>query len=153
VFTARYALSPYIKQIRFVFKGLITAISQHVSASSHAIIRGYTLWLAQNVHMVHNGIVIQHTSTSKKLQLDFKVNLKTSEHCFIDFINILNIIQCGCYVSFIRATIGTISNNSVQANYETQTVVNHMDILYYLQWIPPDDGVIGRRNMSGNSND
>jgi hypothetical protein len=24
VFTARYALSPYIKQIRFVFKGLIT---------------------------------------------------------------------------------------------------------------------------------
>jgi hypothetical protein len=23
VFTARYALSPYIKQIRFVFKGLI----------------------------------------------------------------------------------------------------------------------------------
>jgi hypothetical protein len=26
VFTARYALSPYIKQIRFVFKGLITTI-------------------------------------------------------------------------------------------------------------------------------
>jgi hypothetical protein len=26
VFTARYALSPYIKQIRFVFKGLIVSI-------------------------------------------------------------------------------------------------------------------------------
>jgi hypothetical protein len=26
VFTARYALSPYIKQIRFVFKGLITGL-------------------------------------------------------------------------------------------------------------------------------
>jgi hypothetical protein len=26
VFTARYALSPYIKQIRFVFKGLISHI-------------------------------------------------------------------------------------------------------------------------------
>jgi hypothetical protein len=26
VFTARYALSPYIKQIRFIFKGLITAL-------------------------------------------------------------------------------------------------------------------------------
>jgi hypothetical protein len=25
VFTARYALSPYIKQIRFVFKGLMVA--------------------------------------------------------------------------------------------------------------------------------
>jgi hypothetical protein len=28
VFTARYALSPYIKQIRFVFKGLITVSNQ-----------------------------------------------------------------------------------------------------------------------------
>jgi hypothetical protein len=27
VFTARYALSPYIKQIRFVFKGLIVLAS------------------------------------------------------------------------------------------------------------------------------
>jgi hypothetical protein len=26
VFTARYALSPYIKQIRFVFKGLINIV-------------------------------------------------------------------------------------------------------------------------------
>jgi hypothetical protein len=30
VFTARYALSPYIKQIRFVFKGLIN-INKHYS--------------------------------------------------------------------------------------------------------------------------
>jgi hypothetical protein len=29
VFTARYALSPYIKQIRFVFKGLIRFTSVH----------------------------------------------------------------------------------------------------------------------------
>jgi hypothetical protein len=27
VFTARYALSPYIKQIRFVFKGLISTVA------------------------------------------------------------------------------------------------------------------------------
>jgi hypothetical protein len=33
VFTARYALSPYIKQIRFVFKGLIT-IHNHVPKDS-----------------------------------------------------------------------------------------------------------------------
>jgi hypothetical protein len=29
--------------------------------------------------------------------------------------------------------------------------MNRMDILYYLQWIPPDDGVTGRRNMSENN--
>jgi hypothetical protein len=29
VFTARYALSPYIKQIRFVFKGLNNALQFH----------------------------------------------------------------------------------------------------------------------------
>jgi hypothetical protein len=28
VFTARYALSPYIKQIRFVFKGLMRCYAQ-----------------------------------------------------------------------------------------------------------------------------
>jgi hypothetical protein len=33
VFTARYALSPYIKQIRFVFKGLIGEIT-----SSHTVV-------------------------------------------------------------------------------------------------------------------
>jgi hypothetical protein len=32
VFTARYALSPYIKQIRFVFKGLINAVSMYVKS-------------------------------------------------------------------------------------------------------------------------
>jgi hypothetical protein len=31
VFTARYALSPYIKQIRFVFKGLNSVMSEFVS--------------------------------------------------------------------------------------------------------------------------
>jgi hypothetical protein len=32
VFTARYALSPYIKQIRFVFKGLkyVTTFTYHI---------------------------------------------------------------------------------------------------------------------------
>jgi hypothetical protein len=39
VFTARYALSPYIKQIRFIFKGLITTIDgeQSVSFKSSSI--------------------------------------------------------------------------------------------------------------------
>jgi hypothetical protein len=31
VFTARYALSPYIKQIRFVFKGLIFILAKCLS--------------------------------------------------------------------------------------------------------------------------
>jgi hypothetical protein len=33
VFTARYALSPYIKQIRFVFKGLIFKIHEQIKVS------------------------------------------------------------------------------------------------------------------------
>jgi hypothetical protein len=46
VFTVRYALSPYIKQIRSVFKGLIklTDITQELgmlSCSSHSIVRDY----------------------------------------------------------------------------------------------------------------
>jgi hypothetical protein len=39
VFTARYALSPYIKQIRFVFKGLITqwaTQAQHIQEKTAA---------------------------------------------------------------------------------------------------------------------
>jgi hypothetical protein len=38
VFTARYALSPYIKQIRFVFKGLISAtVEDRVTFKLHAV--------------------------------------------------------------------------------------------------------------------
>jgi hypothetical protein len=35
VFTARYALSPYIKQIRFVFKGLIYVSNAYFSGALH----------------------------------------------------------------------------------------------------------------------
>jgi hypothetical protein len=34
VFTARYALSPYIKQIRFVFKGLNTCLLEYSHVAS-----------------------------------------------------------------------------------------------------------------------
>jgi len=34
VFTARYALSPYIKQARFVFKGLIRNCAHHSSTEA-----------------------------------------------------------------------------------------------------------------------
>jgi hypothetical protein len=36
VFTARYALSPYIKQIRLAFKGLISAIDGGKKSASRA---------------------------------------------------------------------------------------------------------------------
>jgi hypothetical protein len=36
VFTARYALSPYIKQTRLVFKGLISAIDESKRSASRA---------------------------------------------------------------------------------------------------------------------
>jgi hypothetical protein len=35
VFTARYALSPYIKQIRFVFKGLMGEVGVEMFKISH----------------------------------------------------------------------------------------------------------------------
>jgi hypothetical protein len=35
VFTARYALSPYIKQISFVFKGLIMTITISTNINNH----------------------------------------------------------------------------------------------------------------------
>jgi hypothetical protein len=37
MFTARYALSPYIKQIRFVFKGLNEQIALHI----HCVLTKY----------------------------------------------------------------------------------------------------------------
>jgi hypothetical protein len=44
VFTARYALSSYIKQIRFVFKGLIDTVAGTV----HAFVLGFT----QNLYCI-----------------------------------------------------------------------------------------------------
>jgi hypothetical protein len=37
VFTARYALSPYIKQIRFVFKGLMSVFLLYTARSHNAV--------------------------------------------------------------------------------------------------------------------
>jgi hypothetical protein len=53
VFTARYALSPYIKQIRSVFKGLIfknsyDPISKHLTAISD---RSYSLWRTNCIYI------------------------------------------------------------------------------------------------------
>jgi hypothetical protein len=43
VFTARYALSPYIKQIRFVFEGLIYMNMRYgMYGDTHSYLRAYS---------------------------------------------------------------------------------------------------------------
>jgi hypothetical protein len=45
----------------------------------------------------------------KKATIEFESDFKASAHDFIDFRYIFKLfIQCGCYVSYTRATIGTI---------------------------------------------
>jgi hypothetical protein len=48
VFTARYALSPYIKQIRFVFKGLMLDILP-CSCFSHVFILHHLLYVVYTI--------------------------------------------------------------------------------------------------------
>jgi hypothetical protein len=44
VFTARYALSPYIKQTRFVFKGLIEVRFLFMISGFHRDVRSALCW-------------------------------------------------------------------------------------------------------------
>jgi hypothetical protein len=68
VFTARYTVSPYIKQIRFVFKGLIcmcgvmlniTAADQSagISSASRVTDLSWSLVKIQNMHFITINIV------------------------------------------------------------------------------------------------
>jgi hypothetical protein len=69
VFTARYALSPYIKQIRFVFKGL--NITQ-LTISSHAAIKHSAFtFLAAQEQLIHEDEVVCTFDECDKLWYDF----------------------------------------------------------------------------------
>jgi hypothetical protein len=71
VFTARYALSRYIKEIHFVFKGLILQLKP----SKCAII----------VHSLLSLLVLQHVSADRHLQAGVRkllhTTFKTSQCC------------------------------------------------------------------------
>jgi hypothetical protein len=58
VFTARYALSPYIKQIRFVFKGLMT-LSQ-IETAWHVITERLSIRKRKNMEQESSGLVLRH---------------------------------------------------------------------------------------------
>jgi hypothetical protein len=60
VFTARYALSPYIKQIRFVFKGLnMITDTAHVTALS----KNYTVQGNANALQLPSGDIRKYKFT------------------------------------------------------------------------------------------
>jgi hypothetical protein len=60
VFTARYALSPYIKQIRFVFKGLNLVVYE-VATELLKELSGDALDRVQAVGVVERGWMGGHT--------------------------------------------------------------------------------------------
>jgi hypothetical protein len=58
VFTARYALSPYIKQIRFVFKGLNKELQRKTLKSIHVVKERDSKWIFEQ----HPSPVPRHSS-------------------------------------------------------------------------------------------
>jgi hypothetical protein len=83
VFTARYALSPYIKQIRFVFKGLIssnTSFGQSKSHSRHCNCRGPVLWFRLRFLSFFKGALLLNVNTI--VQREFS-NCKTSSAWYL----------------------------------------------------------------------
>jgi hypothetical protein len=56
VFTARYALSPYIKQIRFAFKALILAFPNFANARKNCTVqnRAHLYTTSQNMYLIHH---------------------------------------------------------------------------------------------------
>jgi hypothetical protein len=60
VFTARYALSPYIKQIRFVFKGLNQTRGQAMNTVQ---------WLPGRVHICAYGYIRRYVKVKVKKSL------------------------------------------------------------------------------------
>jgi hypothetical protein len=82
VFTARYALSPYIKQIRFVFKGLITHCRINFYAEFRRLVSSIELespllhFFKKSLHRIQYSRIIFH--------LRHRFMMATS-HCFILF--------------------------------------------------------------------
>jgi hypothetical protein len=77
VFTARYALSPYIKQIRFVFKGLICYLPHFIyglfndAASNSGAIVTREAWFGK--HVEGNGrCLIRDTNNLKSCTVGLK---------------------------------------------------------------------------------
>jgi hypothetical protein len=69
VFTARYALSPYIKQIRSVFKGLITV---HYKTFHHHHVNHHATFLTSNLYL---GISLMVTVAIRALDLKYLVKI------------------------------------------------------------------------------
>jgi hypothetical protein len=59
VFTARYALSPYIKQIRFVFKGLIRLTTYYFWDAADDKFNKFLLFLSRYFRLLYHGV--RHT--------------------------------------------------------------------------------------------
>jgi hypothetical protein len=82
VFIARYALSPYIKQIRFVFKGLINASSEgHI----RVVELFHPVWVLY-------GIVFCYEC--KTLQISMSVFIITSIFIFVIFARVGIFVLC-----------------------------------------------------------
>jgi hypothetical protein len=73
VFTARYALSPYIKQIRFVFKGLKI---QLVPRSKLRVIKTSQLMPHREILVVCSEIHKKYVNTLCRQNVEF-VNVKS----------------------------------------------------------------------------
>jgi hypothetical protein len=68
VFTARYALSPYIKQIRFFFKGLISVYSLLTAAGSHGLYT-YGKWAPHFESVKHKRVCFK---VRRGVQMSFR---------------------------------------------------------------------------------
>jgi hypothetical protein len=91
VFTARYALSPYIKQIRFVFKGL-------VCQSHNAMLKIYKVYKSKL------DILMAYTPLYRRLPEDGELSLKHVGR--FKFIYNLDVLLCACVgVYMITSTV------------------------------------------------
>jgi hypothetical protein len=81
VFTARYTLSPYIKQIRFVFKGLIRRLRLALLQSSDSFTEGVYEFMASE--LVLNFLIGQSRGTVRKRRDSIQpISLDTNQFIF-----------------------------------------------------------------------
>jgi hypothetical protein len=82
VFTARYALSPYIKQIRFVFKGLIWFGSEGsrkiMAPFDKASVDDDVLFVAGNLMVI---LVVTFSRRLRSITNFFLANLAVADFC------------------------------------------------------------------------
>jgi hypothetical protein len=90
VFTARYALSPYIKQIRFVFKGLNNPENP-----------GGTVAYRLGMTAVHHQYKYQHLFSGSEHQTYMNRSTRTAFTVCVNFMNFLEkcLINCGTFIS------------------------------------------------------